>query len=287
MLLLIFDLLPVQIDQSELFLFMLASPADALSCQRCLLLVVKVLLLLLENLLAALSDILIVDADAVVDSISVHLLLHHAVVVALHFLFLQVFCVHLRQFYSKVTLASFFSLNIVVVILQRRLEQLFSFHLFNALLLFLPILLVGEVVDSFSFLLHALQQLLVFHVRFVATGLSDQVLHLLVLETFLALLHKDIVLLDFDLLIQVGFLNVSLALLFCSLVKFDLDVEQLVETSDFGPGLLIALVFQERVVFELSVLRGCGLRHHLSVLARVANVIVAVALQIERATHAA
>ena len=242
MLLLIFEFLPVQIDQSELFLFLLPGSAYALGCQRCLLLVVKVLLLLLENLLSALSDILIVDADADVDSISVHLLLHHAVVVALHFLFLQVFCVHLRQFYSKVTLARFFSLNIVVVILQRRLEQLLPFHLINTLLLFLPILLVGEVVDSFGFLLHALQQLLVFHVCFVAAGLGDQVLHLLVLEGFLALLHKDIVLLDFDLLVQVSFLNVSLALLLRRLVKFNLYVKQLVETSDFRPRLLIALV---------------------------------------------
>ena len=118
MLLLIFKLLLVQVDQSELFLFMLTSPADTLGCQRCLLFIVKVLLLLLKNLLAALSDIFIVDANAVIDCISVHLLLHHAVVIALHFLLLQVFCVHLRQFYSKVTLASFFSLNIVVVILQ-------------------------------------------------------------------------------------------------------------------------------------------------------------------------
>ena len=95
MLLLIFKLLLVQVDQSELFLFMLASPADALSCQRCLLLVVKVLLLLLENLLAALSDILIVDADAVVDSISVHLLLQ-ALRIVMKDNFYGVFCCNLK-----------------------------------------------------------------------------------------------------------------------------------------------------------------------------------------------
>ena len=225
MLLLILQLLPVEVDERELFFLLLARSADALSCQRCLLLVVKVLLFLLENFLSALPDVLVCHADAVITGVSVQLFFHHAVVVALHLLLLQVLCVHLSQLDGEVSLASLLSLDVVVVVLQRRFEQLFPFHLLNAALLLLPVLLVGKIVDSLSFLLHALEQLLVLHVCLVTTGLGNKVLHLLVLVSFLALLDEDIVLLDFNLLVQIGLLNVGFAFLLRRLVQLDLDVQ--------------------------------------------------------------
>ena len=146
-------------------------------------------------------------------------------VLTLHLLLSKIIAVHLSQFPRKITLASHLSLNIVVVVLHRRLQQLIPFHFLHAAHLVLPVLLILEIVDLFRFFLHAFEQLLVLCVGLVAGGLGNQVLHLLVLERFLSLLLEDFGVFDFDLLVQVGFLDVSFALLLGGLIELDLDIQ--------------------------------------------------------------
>ena len=120
---------------------------------------------------------------------------------------------HVCQLCREVAPSNLLLLNVVVVGLKLRLEQLVTLHPVHAPLLVLPVFLVGVVVDFRGLLLKALQMLLILRVLLVSVGLSDQVLHLLSLLGLLALLFSDPVDLDPYLLVKVGLLDVCLALL--------------------------------------------------------------------------
>mmetsp|Transcript_2921 Transcript_2921/g.3918 ORF Transcript_2921/g.3918 Transcript_2921/m.3918 type:complete len:159 (-) Transcript_2921:250-726(-) len=158
-------------------------------------------MLLVDDLLAPFLDAIVGDAHLVVGCIAVGLLIHAPLVVPLLPIFLKVLRVHLDQALRVHSLANLFLLDVVVIFLQSGLQELFAFHLLDILELLLPVLFIGEVINTLGLLLHALQQLFVFHVSFVSAGLSDQVLHFLLLHGFLTLLLLHVRRLDYDLLV--------------------------------------------------------------------------------------
>ena len=85
--LLILDLLSIQVNQSELVLLLVAHPADSLGSQRSHSLVLGILLLLPHDVLSALLDGAVLNLDAALESVPIHLLVHHSILFSLHALF--------------------------------------------------------------------------------------------------------------------------------------------------------------------------------------------------------
>ena len=85
--LLILDLLSIQVDQCELVLLLVAHPADSLGRQRSHSLVLGILLLLPHDVLSALLDGTVLYLDAALESVPIHLLVHHSILFTLHALF--------------------------------------------------------------------------------------------------------------------------------------------------------------------------------------------------------
>ena len=130
----------------------------------------------------------------------------------------KVVLVHRFQVTGLVLLLGLLPLHVIIVVFHLRAEQLFTLYAFHFDHVLFASLLIRNSIDPGGLLLHALQRLFVLCVRFVTGHLVDQVLDALLLESLLTLGLLGLACLHVQLLVKVGSLHVSFALLLRSFI---------------------------------------------------------------------